>query len=532
MKRVFAALFLFVGSLSMLATPTAGALSSNPKHFISADNTFYAYVKGGESISAAFTRVNQEEPFDTPQEDITITVDGPGVPQQKCVALKNVAIGQGCRFAAQTAQTSGIWRVQFAVPSSAKAYPEVSPTVRWAKNLFSWNINVMSGTTEQHGRIWMERYAIRQPADESFIGDFVAYYISEDGFIYKATYLGYNGQISTLSADAIGIRSGEGCVSAYQSTDVSNTKFSPALGTCGSGYKLFFEEPSGDLPTDAAKWDDKKEWVRPNISRPVISELHFESDKSTDQQSGTISFFLRNFIGQYQIKIDVNNDGDFNGQDDVVLNQQMKRLSDGLQRIRFSGVDKTGQIISPSQTIGIKVEITKVAEIHLVAADVEGRKGLELIRLSGDNAPTTRLCWNDTELPALSPDLMTKDLDGRDCPDSTGGVHGWPYSGGSWGNARYIDDWIYASAKLEGSNQIIYPDEATKAQTANRMNSLPVIVGSVVLLLIAVVAIVFFVIRRRRKQQAQAAAPVQPTQPIQPLPPVVKDDDPPQGPQF
>lgn len=532
MKRVFVALFLLIGSLSVSLAPSAHALSSNPKHFISADNTFYAYVKGGESIGATFTRVNQDEPFDTPREDITITIDGPGAAQQKCVIPKNVAIGEGCRFATQTAQTSGVWRVQFAVPATAKTYYEVSPVVRWAKNLFSWNITVSAGNSEQHGRIWTEQYAIRQPADESFIGDFLAYYISEDGYIYKSNYLGYNGQISTLSADAIGVRGGDSCVSAYQSTDVSNAKFSPALGACGSGYKLFFEEPAGDLPEEATKWDDKKDWIRPNISRPVISELHFESDKSADQQSGTISFFLRNFIGQYQIKIDTNNDGDFNGQDDVVLNQQMKRLSDGLQRIHFSGTDKTGQIIATSQTVGIKVEITKVAEIHLVAADVEGRKGLELIRLNGDNAPTTRMCWNDTELAELAPTRTTKVVDGRDCPDSTGGVHGWAYSGDSWGNARYIDDWIYASAKLEGSNQILYPDTTEQAQMASRMNILPLIIGIGLGFMVIVAAIVLFIIRRRKKQ-AGVPPPLQPVPtPPQGQQPVYREDDPPERPRL
>lgn len=498
MRRMLLSFFVgIVGVLSLQAQPVS-ALASDPKLFISADNTFYSYVKGGETLSAAFLRVNQEEPFNTVRGDVTVTIDGPGIEQQKCVIPKDVAIGAGCRFAPITATKTGIWRIQFAVPADAKTYEEVSPTVKWAKNLFNWDITVKSGNDEQHGRTWTERYAIRQPAASTYIDDFINYYISEDGYIYKATSTGYNGQISTLSADSVGIRSGDDCVSVYRSTDVSDDKYSPALGTCGNAYKLFFEEPAGELPTKASKWDGTSDWLRPNISRPSIGELHFTSDKSVDQQSGMISFFLRNFIGQYQIKIDVDGDGGFDGQDDVVLNQQMKKLSNNLQQVRFDGVDKTGQIIPITQKIGIKVDITKVAEIHLVAADVEGRTGgIELTRLSGDNAPTTRICWNDTELSPIGDALMTKEVDGRNCPDSVGGVHGWAYGDFSWGNTRYIDDWVYASAKLEGNNTISYPNEAESIANTSGKNMTGAIVAIAIVLLAVTTLTVILIVRRR-----------------------------------
>ena len=501
MRRIFLSIFVVIVGVMGLQAQPASALASDPKLFISADNTFYSYVKGGETLSASFLRVDQEEPFNTVRGDVTVTIDGPDIEQQKCIIPKDVAIGSGCRFAPLTATKTGIWKIQFAVPADAKTYNEVSPVVKWGKNLFNWDITVKSGANEQHGRTWTERYAIRQPSASSYIHNFVNYYISEDGYIYKATSTGYNGQISTLSADSIGIRSGNGCVSAYRSTEVSDDKYSPALGACGNAYKLFFEEPAGELPTKASKWDGTSDWVRPNISRPSVSELHFVSDNSSDQQSGTVSFFLRNFIGQYQIKIDVDGDGGFDGQDDVVLNQQMKKLSNNLQQIRFDGVDKTGQIIPTTQKIGIKVEITKVAEIHLVAADVEGRTGgIELTRLSGDNAPTTRLCWNDTELSSISDALMTKKVDGRDCPDSTGGVHEWEYADFSWGNIRYIDDWVYASAKLEGNNQISYPNESEVAPAATGKNMIGAFIAIAVVLIATVALIVVLLIRRRSRK--------------------------------
>ena len=268
---------------------------------------------------------------------------------------------------------------------------------------------------------------------------------------------------------------------------------------------MFFEQPAGDLPVSATRWDGTTDWIQPNVSHPSLGELHFMTDKSQDQQSGTISFFLHNFIGQYQIKVDVDNDGNFDGQNDVTLNEQMKKLSNGLQQVHFDGVDKTGQIIPTSQKIGIEIVITKVAEIHLVASDVEGRTGgVELIRMNGDNAPTTRLCWNDTQLEPISltdPTYTTPVTDGRSCPDSTGGVHGWGYNDSSWGNARYIDDWIYASAKLDGSSQIVYPEDAIANTAMAKKNWL--LLALVVALFISAGATGVVIVIRRRKNSRQ-----------------------------
>jgi hypothetical protein len=89
--------------------------------------------------------------------------------------------------------------------------------------------------------------------------------------------------------------------------------------------------------------------------------------------------------------------------------------------------------------------------------------------------------------------------DGRDCPDSTGGIHKWAYDDNSWGNGRYIDDWIFASATLNGTNKIMYPDvTAVTAKTAKSPMMLIVTVVALVLLII----IVFVVVLRARHQRA------------------------------
>ncbi len=481
----------------IFAGQSAHALSSDPNHFISGDNTFFVYVKAGEKISAEFLRAQYTQP-NFPTGDITVTLDGPGLVQKTCTIKASASVGSGCIFAPQSSEISGIWQIEFEVSKGGRAHKEASPDVLWTKNLHTWKITIVDADGEQSGRIWTDRYAFRQPPN-NFAGDFTTYYVSEDGYIYRVKNHNYDGQISILSADSIGIRTGDECVSAYQSIEVNNNEeLSPALGVCGNTYKLFFEEPSGSLPTESIRWDEATDWVKPQIKKPSISELHFVPDDSSDQLSGDITFYLRNFIGQYQIKIDVDNDGGFDGQNDVTLYEQMKELSTGLQRVNFQGVDRQGQIIFPNQTIGIKVDISKVAEIHFVAVDVEGRDGIEVTRLNGENAPISRLCWNDTgfELTATAID----EPDGRSCPDSSGGVHGWGYGSRSWGNSRYIDDWIFATAKIDGNNTIIYPEIEEKSDGNGQQNMMPILIGGSVVLILAIGATIVLVAKKKRNK--------------------------------
>ncbi len=508
MRKLY--LFVFFAVLStgaLVSNQSASALSSDPNQLIGANNTFFAYVKAGEKISAEFIRSSYNQGA-FPADDITVTISGVGVKEQKCVLKRDGAVGKGCSFAPKKVEQSGIWKISFAPGSKARPHDEASSNVLWVSNLYSWNITIRNGNDEQKGRVWADSYAFRQPPGEQYTSDFTTYYISQDGYIYKAVHHGYNGQISILSADSVGIRNSDECMSAYQSALVENESLSPALGACGSRYKLFFEEPSGSLPEESVFADKTKEWIKPTIQKPEIGELHFVADNTKDQLSGDITFFLRNFIGQYQIKIDADNDGSFDGQNDVALFAQIKELSSKLQKVHFQGVNKQGQIIFPSQTIGIKVEITKVAEIHFVASDVEGRDGLELIRLNGANAPNDRLCWNDTELdPIKNSAFATMELDGRSCPVSAGGVHGWTYSGESWGNARYIDDWTYATAKIDGNNEIIYPEDADTNKDNEQQGLMPIFVGLVAVIVVIAGAGVAIVVRKKSKGRGTSENP-------------------------
>ncbi|MBI3889246.1 hypothetical protein HY312_01545 [Candidatus Saccharibacteria bacterium] len=515
MRRLLqTAIFRLTIVVGFVATLLAGGISapahavnSGSKLLISGDNTFYAYVVGGETINAAFTKSTENEPVGLVKHDISVTLDGPGLQTQACTISKDVSVGQGCSFLNVAAPQTGIYRLAFNLPDAAKPYPEVSPTVKWGGNLFSWDMTIKDGATEKQGRVWSELYAVRQPIAESFLANLTYHYVSESGAIYRASYKGYNGQISTFSADAVGIRSGKECQSSYQSIDVTDEQRSPSFGTCGGSYKLFFEQPAGDLPQSAKQWDGKKtDWISPAVSAPKVSDLRFESDKNGDVQSGKVAFKLSNFVGQYSIDIDTTGDGSFTAKGDIKVKRTMKKVDNSLQEFVFDGVDARGQVVPSSQPIAIRINVEKVAEIHLVNADVEGRNGgLELVRLSGENAPSGRMCWNDTDLrPLDNQALQTKVLDGRDCPDSTlTALHGWAYATGSWGDLRYIDDWAYAATKVEGVSKIQYPEasEPIIATGTNSKQNVVIAIAGLILFGIFTTFIVVIIVKRRNKMR-------------------------------
>ena len=64
----------------LLMTSAVHAVSSGSKMFISADNTFYMYVRGGETINASFIKSSEIEPGGLAKHDISVTLVGPSLP--------------------------------------------------------------------------------------------------------------------------------------------------------------------------------------------------------------------------------------------------------------------------------------------------------------------------------------------------------------------------------------------------------------------------------------------------------------------
>lgn len=394
------------------------------KTYTDRDPMLYAYVGPGESL---LVNVNT-----APDGAI---LEGPGGFVDTCDTVP-------CSWSGLMGE--GIWRV----------------TIPGGTGFATWRIEVSDGGGIIPGRAWANEHVQAQVANDSGTNDYTFWYKSEYGFLYQATYPEYNGINSIFRSDATGVRFNDTCVSAYTSIDIfgpyiDTDKSQTDLYECGEPYKIFFESPDPTMPATATQWDGTTTWLNPPVMMPNLQALNFTPSGSMTERSGTITYQIENFTGQFMILVDTNNDGNFNGPEDVVI---PTFSADGSGSVTFDGLDGGGNPVPLTQDMSIRAVIDRAGEIHFTRWDVEGPAGgMEIVRLNGPGAPDTTLYWDDTKFQTENASrcgTLTPLLDGTGGVDSTGGVHGWDWDGcaqatvndginGPYGDGRTIDDWTF-----------------------------------------------------------------------------------------
>ncbi|WP_166356204.1 DUF6923 family protein, partial [Phytoactinopolyspora limicola] len=412
-------------------------MSSSPGTSGVLTTTFFAYVAAGETLDVAFTKA--------PGGIVggaTVELEGPGFPAETCEIPADGATP--CEWQGASGEP-GIWRIH--IDSHV------------VNSAFFWEINVMSGATAVDGRVWSEHYRMRQGATSTHDLDLDLWFQTDTGYLYEATYHGYNGVNSDIYADATGVAYADTCASAYESWTSDGPHSDPNLwvpsaGDCGDLYKIFFEQPAADLPETATRWDGATDWIVPPTTTPLITDVTFSQD-GPGSRAGEIEYAVDNFTGQLSVEIDTNGDGTY----DLVL---PGFAEDGGGSVTWDGLDGSGIQVSPFQELPVRVSIERTGEIHFANWDVEIRDGIEVTRLNGPGAGDQTLYWNDTNLRVQDRACVTPQLDGRAGVNSSGGVHGWPCRdnandgiGGSWGDQRWIDDWTYVPVDV--AEEIVVP---------------------------------------------------------------------------
>lgn len=430
----------------MLPTGTHAAATNPTGTYLTANNDFYAYVQSSENLNVSF--VKQIDGSAAGDGDAVITVSRPGASDVNCTVLAADPVSTACTFTGLTATQSGIWHINFAHAQVINDY-------------YSWTIGVKTGSTDIPGRVWSSVYNVAQQGGTPPTGvDFLTWYQSQFGYLYKTTNYDYNGISSAIQADALGlVQSGGGCIPLYKSVNRNSTSFAFPPGSCNSAYKIFYETPASDLPASATRWDNTTDWIKPAIATPAISNLNFTST-TPNSRAGNITFDLANFSGTVDVSIDTNDNGSYSDPGDVTIPYG---AVSGAVSVPFDGNDGNGDPIPISQKLTFKIAIDRSAEIHFLATDVELRGGgIEVQRLNGPAGGENVIHWDDTNF--ASPDAnrcsFTSQLDGTAGVDSTGGVHAWDLSGcgapnygnfnnnvnGSWGDSRIINEWAYVSS--------------------------------------------------------------------------------------
>lgn len=456
----FVLIALVVG-VGVAAPASATTAPDDGSTTIRSGQTFYAYVESGETIDVRFA-----QRYTATQEATTITVAGPGGINESCVINANATSGTACEFTDLTSAETGIWRIEFA------------PPVEYGTQFF-WQIDVQAEGADVPGRVWSDRYRMYN----TDVASFPLWYVANNGYIYEATFNGYMGIDSIFESDQFGAVEVGTCISAYESYDAigpdADPQFEVSGGRCGVRYHIFFEAPSSDLPAEALLPNGADTmFVSPEWIEPTLSSVSFVSSGEANH-AGELSFTAANHVGAVTIEVYAD------GADTPVRTMPGAVTQSGTGSVAFNGLDDDGEEIPLGDELTFKVSILQAGEIHFTSTDVERRDSISVVALAGPAAGDSVLYWNDTALETDERSCVTAEVDGTSGVDSSAGVHGWSCSqnanngeGGSWGDVRVIDDWMYTQVNV--SDSITVTPNLSVTKSSNPVSTSEVATGDVI----------------------------------------------------
>jgi fimbrial isopeptide formation D2 family protein len=393
---------------------------------------FFSYLEPGDTLDVSFIYERREAAH---AERLTVT-DPNGAVQFTCDFGTGANIGRECAVS-DLGGVSGVWTITMTQITNAAG---VTPRA------YGWSIDVNNGGGNAvPGRTWTNEYNISQDnaGTPTPLADLDFWLVNDSGYQYAVDLNGYNGVYSTIAANSVGVADAS-CVPTYQSASSARIAAENLRVDCEPHYRVFFDAPAADLPVSApSAAGDVLIAPEPLLAADLaVDDLEF-APSVPGAPSGTFMYSIGSrFTGAYELQVDT----DGNGSYDDAVDRTITLAADGSGSYSYSfdGLDGQGAPIAACTTMNARIHYDSVGEMHVLQSDVEGRAGgIAITRLNGDGAPDSTIYWDDTNITDPR-DSTTPVLDGTGGVNSTGGVHGWAYSGNSWGNNTYIDDWTFA----------------------------------------------------------------------------------------
>lgn len=377
-------LVAFVSSMVISAASVFAENGNGSQQTLRNNNNFYAYVTTSDNLDVSIEKVRDDGPG--PQFDATVIVSRPGAADVSCTITTAQPTGTQCNWNDLTATSSGVWRVRFEVPNQTFEY-------------YSWTINVQNGSTNIPGRVWSNAYYFSQNGDSTNAAqatnspDIKMWYKSRTGYLYEVDYLDYYGIDSVFQANSFGIVEDGACNAIYKSAPIGQAiggGLNPdqVVQSCGGEYKVFFEEPSSDLPDQATRWDGVTEWLGSNSEDPTITNTSF-TKQGTNTLNGVFKFTTTNYTGDVTVQVDTNQNGNFDDNQDRTFNIGATLNSE--VTLNFDGKDGLGNYVPNGNRLLFRVTLGKLGEIHFVNTDPEKRGGgIQVMRHTGSTTGRDR----------------------------------------------------------------------------------------------------------------------------------------------
>ena len=460
---------------------------TNPNH----TTTVFAYVKAGETFSAQLG----EYPGMTSR--MTVTVTNPrGEVVDASAAGGPVDVDTNI-----VADIDGVWSVTVQDPADILVNRPPYPGV-------TWNIAAEKDGQPVPGRVFSESFAFNTPATTTLS----LFALTKSGALYRETLRDYNGIDSTIQVTNKGnvLVDDPVCDPTYKSVPMPHS-----AGADGSGlafeqpvsatdcpglerYRLFLDTPAADLPLTETNWADGRTtetWVGATYTAPSISNLSY-TRSGTAGNAGTLTGTLDTQPGTVSVDVDVDGDGIFDGEKDVVLTQIVP--APGPFEIAWDGRDASGALVEPTVSSAFRATLDRTNEAHFLRTDVEvSRGGIEILRLTGGATNPTAVHFDDSRFADTSASrysATTPLTSGPDGIDSTGGVHRWTGddsgagrtpnantgTAGSWGDVRSIDDWTFGADGAVASTTIEPLTPHLTIEKHGTSSATPLVAGSTI----------------------------------------------------
>lgn len=443
------------------------AATTSPQNSVSVGgNTYFAYVGAGETLDVTFAKAYNHSGAGS---NVRFRVTDPaGTVQMECTIAGSAGNGTSCGDTALSGP-GGVWIIE-EIPLTNV---EQNSYLRDASNSrFTFDIAVKDAAgSNLAGRVWTDLYMAYDGRNSSNY-DMEFWVVTEFGAVYNINLRGFTGGGWSLDSNAYGVVDAGTCDSLYRTTEMTSNSsaYQQAGPECGDPYWLFFEEPAADLPQTAPSARGEL-WVAPEVSSPEIADFDFVQD-GRDAWTGTFEYTLANFTGSYEVRIDVDGDGAFDGPRDRIVT---RGGSVGPQSYTWDGLDGQGDPVDVCTPLNAQIAIDRADELHMVLGDVEGlSRGIEVVQLRGNSPGNSTLYWDDSQVSSSGKSTTTSPLDATGGVDSTGGVHRWGSGGGNpWGNMLAIDHWAYSpvdvSETLTLGNGCLDIDKTSNANADTRV---------------------------------------------------------------
>lgn len=391
-----------------------------------------------------------------------------------------------------TVTTEGVWEIRFISPNTTSSAlganpPDILASDPWVQvandaAIAAWDVTVVTGTTSIPGRVFANYLPTTLGAFDGVLNS--EYYIlTKDGYQYRVNTQGQQPFSSIFFANNKGFKDASGNAT-YKSVNLTTNDDLPTGTTLQNPsspdtptditHKIFFNQPSSDLPATANAPSGSTWLLSPPVAPPPAINFKFTGVEGTPGQAGTtplggnFSFDIAT-ASSYQIIIDVNKNGTYGDSPDRIL---VGPAVSGTNTVFWDGRDANGTAV-PAGTVpyGAQVRVSS-GEVHFPFLDVESNSnGLIIERLNGGSTPDYTIYYDDSPItPVLgSPPSPVTQLNGT---SSAAGAHTW---GGTppdqFGDHKGIDTWtlLYSDpAPLVGGILLAQADlQINKAVTSS-----------------------------------------------------------------